>query len=56
MREKQSEVQPEPDIRAFNQETSISEQKNTRARVQRYISQNSDNWNHDDHYGMKNLI
>lgn len=42
MKEKWSEVQPEPNVWASQQETSKSEQKNTRASVQGCISQGSE--------------
>lgn len=56
MKEKQSEVQSESDVKAPHQETSASEQKNARARVQRCISKGSGNLNDDHNYEMKNLI
>lgn len=55
MKEKQSKVQPESDIRASQQETSKSGRR-TKDSVQGYINQGSEKLNHDQYYGMKNLM
>lgn len=54
MKENQSEL--DLNIRSAQWETSKPEQKNTKARVQGSISQDSEKVNHNAYYGMKNLV
>ena len=54
VKENQSEL--DSNIRSCQYEISKSEQKNTRARVQGFISQGLEKLNDDEYHGMKNLV